>query len=89
MADAGDGLPLIELFRALPMDVRRRVWRRHGEAAMLDWLMGPGSLRPAQRPPIGDWGIWVILAGRGFGKTHAGAEWVHARAADGTCEDCF
>ena len=81
MADAGDGLPLIELFRALPMDVRRRVWRRHGEAAMLDWLMGPGSLRSAQRPPIGDWGIWVILAGRGFGKTHAGAEWVHARAA--------
>jgi len=81
MADAGDGLPLIELFRALPMDVRRRVWRRHGEAAMLEWLMGPGSLRPAQRPPAGDWGIWVILAGRGFGKTHAGAEWVHARAA--------
>ena len=28
----------------------------------------------------GAWGIWVILAGRGFGKTRAGAEWVRARA---------
>jgi hypothetical protein len=81
MADAGDGLPLIELYRALPMETRRRVWRRHGERAMLHWLMGAGSLRAAQSPPDGDWGIWVILAGRGFGKTHAGAEWVHARAA--------
>jgi len=44
-------------------------------------LRGAGSLRAAQSPPDGDWGIWVILAGRGFGKTHAGAEWVHARAA--------
>jgi Terminase large subunit, T4likevirus-type, N-terminal len=81
MADAGDGLPLIELFRALPMDFRRRVLRRHGEEQLLDWLRGAGSLRAAQSPPDGDWGIWVILAGRGFGKTHAGAEWVHARAA--------
>ena len=81
MADASDGLPLIELFRALPMDFRRRVLRRHGEEQLLDWLRGAGSLRAAQSPPDGDWGIWVILAGRGFGKTHAGAEWVHARAA--------
>ena len=81
MADASDGLPLIELFRALPMDFRRRVLRRHGEEQLLDWLRGAGSLCAAQSPPDGDWGIWVILAGRGFGKTHAGAEWVHARAA--------
>lgn len=81
MANASDGLPLIELFRALPMDFRRRVLRRHGEEQLLDWLRGAGSLRAAQSPPDGYWGIWVILAGRGFGKTHAGAEWVHARAA--------
>jgi len=36
MADASDGLPLIELFRALPMDFRRRVLRRHGEEQLLD-----------------------------------------------------
>lgn len=33
-----------------------------------------------QLPPEGDWLAWLILAGRGFGKTRAGAEWVRARA---------
>lgn len=32
--------------------------------------------RPNQIAPDGDWQTWVILAGRGFGKTRAGAEWV-------------
>ena len=32
--------------------------------------------RPAQLAPDGDWRIWLILAGRGFGKTRSGAEWV-------------
>jgi phage terminase large subunit-like protein len=31
---------------------------------------------PGQRPPPGDWRVWMIRAGRGFGKTRAGAEWV-------------
>lgn len=31
---------------------------------------------PAQLPPEGDWLAWLIMAGRGFGKTRAGAEWV-------------
>lgn len=31
---------------------------------------------PAQVPPACDWRIWLIMAGRGFGKTRAGAEWV-------------
>ena len=40
--------------------------------------------RPQQLPPAGDWRIWLILAGRGFGKTRAGAEWVRSIAeADG------
>ena len=33
-----------------------------------------------QLPPPGDWQTWLILAGRGFGKTRAGAEWVRAQA---------
>jgi phage terminase large subunit-like protein len=38
-----------------------------------------------QLPPPGDWLGWLILAGRGFGKTRAGAEWVRAIASnDGT-----
>lgn len=32
--------------------------------------------RPDQLPPSGDWRVWMIMAGRGFGKTRAGAEWV-------------
>ena len=31
-------------------------------------------------PARDDWRIWVVLAGRGFGKTRAGAEWVSALA---------
>jgi phage terminase large subunit-like protein len=32
--------------------------------------------RQEQLPPPGDWRVWMIMAGRGFGKTRAGAEWV-------------
>ncbi|MEM9786613.1 MAG: terminase family protein [Pseudomonadota bacterium] len=33
---------------------------------------------PHQVPPEGDWRTWVILGGRGAGKTRAGAEWVRS-----------
>ncbi|MBM9595215.1 DNA-packaging protein [Roseitranquillus sediminis] len=33
---------------------------------------------PHQLPPEGEWFTWVILGGRGAGKTRAGAEWVRA-----------
>jgi len=36
----------------------------------------PHWAREEQLPPPGDWRIWLICAGRGFGKTRAGAEWV-------------
>ncbi|QJF53187.1 DNA-packaging protein [Roseobacter ponti] len=32
-----------------------------------------------QLPPDGDWRSWVIMGGRGAGKTRAGAEWVRAQ----------
>ncbi len=32
--------------------------------------------RTAQLPPDGDWRVWLVMAGRGFGKTRTGAEWV-------------
>lgn len=38
-----------------------------------DVMMRPA--RPSQLMPPGDWHIWLILAGRGFGKTRTGAEW--------------
>ncbi len=36
-----------------------------------DWSLWA---RPDQTPPPGDWIYWLILAGRGAGKTRAGAE---------------
>lgn len=36
--------------------------------------------RPEQLPPPGDWRTWLVMAGRGFGKTRSGAEWVRAIA---------
>ncbi|HTU10233.1 MAG TPA: terminase family protein [Allosphingosinicella sp.] len=40
----------------------------------------PAWAHAGQRPPDDDWHIWVMLAGRGFGKTRAGAEWVSEKA---------
>ena len=35
--------------------------------------------RPNQLPPEGDWDLWLLLAGRGFGKTRTGAEFIKER----------
>jgi phage terminase large subunit-like protein len=32
--------------------------------------------RPEQLPPPGDWNGWLLMAGRGFGKTRTGSEWI-------------
>ena len=34
---------------------------------------------PHQRPPEGKWRSWLVLGGRGAGKTRAGAEWVRSQ----------
>src|SRR5579862_1765861 len=39
--------------------------------------------RPSQLAPAGDWRVWLLLAGRGFGKTRSGAEWVRERVEAG------
>jgi len=36
--------------------------------------------RPKQLPPPGDWYVWLLMAGRGFGKTRTGSGWAHERA---------
>lgn len=48
---------------------------RPDQLSRLEWLL---DARPAQLAPDGDWLTWLILAGRGFGKTRAGAEWAKA-----------
>ncbi len=39
--------------------------------------------RAEQTPPPGEWVTWLLLGGRGSGKTRAGAEWVRSLAARG------
>src|SRR3954465_3006764 len=43
----------------------------------------PAIARPNQLPPPGEWQVWLLLAGRGFGKTRTLAEWVCQQAASG------
>jgi phage terminase large subunit-like protein len=45
-------------------------------ALLYDWELWA---RPNQLPPEGEWRVWLLLAGRGFGKTRTGAEMVRAR----------
>ncbi len=40
--------------------------------------------RETQRPPEGDWRVWGYVAGRGAGKTRAGAAWIQKRVEQGT-----
>jgi phage terminase large subunit-like protein len=42
------------------------------EDLLFDW---PAYARPEQVAPPGDWQGWLIMSGRGWGKTRAGAEW--------------
>ncbi len=49
-------------------------------AAGRDWRI---LARPEQQPPAADWRTWLLMGGRGSGKTRAGAEWVHGLARRG------
>ena len=39
--------------------------------------------RPKQLAPDGDWSIWLVMAGRGFGKTRVGSEYIRQRVKQG------
>jgi phage terminase large subunit-like protein len=70
---------------SLPEAIRNRlVWSLSREQAgtlRYEWSY---RARQGQLPPPGDWRVWLLLAGRGFGKTRTGAEFVRARIGAGT-----
>jgi phage terminase large subunit-like protein len=73
------------LAKATPAQVTEFVKRLTWDVlALLDPLFELWA-HEAQRPPQGGWRSWLLLAGRGFGKTRAGAEWINgvARARPG------
>lgn len=61
---AGASLALSLATKRIVLDNRRRLGGWHLTA------------RLAQTPPKGDWRVWLLMGGRGSGKTRAGAEWV-------------
>lgn len=60
----------INLIAAQEIEERER---QSEQAVAFDW---PAYRRDDQTPPDGNWSTWLYLAGRGTGKTRAGAEWV-------------
>ena len=67
---------LDELLRMSPADFAawgRRIGDDSAARLLTDWSWWR---RADQCPPAGDWHVWMLLAGRGFGKTRTGAEWV-------------
>jgi phage terminase large subunit-like protein len=61
--------------------VRPRRWHKQA-CAMPPSCLGCGSPRENQLPPEGDWNIWLILSGRGWGKTAVGSQWLAKQAAE-------
>lgn len=53
---------------------------RDEEGGRYDWR---SQARAKQWPPDGSWHVWLVLAGRGFGKTRTGAEWVRMMVEQG------
>ncbi len=72
------------LLASLPPDRRQAALAGFTDAQLerllYDWRFWA---RPSQIAPDGDWLTWLILAGRGFGKTRTGAEWVREQVDAG------
>ena len=62
----------IELLNETEREALDRTWAGWAHA---------GQLPPAKGADGTAWSTWVIMAGRGFGKTLAGAQWITARIA--------
>jgi phage terminase large subunit-like protein len=57
-------------------------------AALADTLADGGwrsKARPSQLPPAGDWLVWLLLTGRGWGKTWTASSWINEIAMTSVC----
>lgn len=77
-------LSAADCFRALPPEQQQAYLATlspEAQARLLyDWQFWA---RPNQLAPEGEWRTWLALAGRGFGKTEAGAQWIRQRVENG------
>lgn len=53
------------------------------------WALWRLQARRSQLPPEGDWLIWLLLAGRGFGKGKAASNWLARKAQKAPPESEF
>ncbi|MES2986881.1 MAG: terminase family protein [Pseudomonadota bacterium] len=68
---------MIDRLLALPEDERLLAVRAMSAAMRREFIARWDAwAHKGQLMPPGDWRVWLIRAGRGFGKTRAGAEWV-------------
>ena len=65
-----------------PEDIQRRTIEHATVEQLLKWDADfEHWAHVNQLPPNGEgWRTWLMMAGRGFGKTRAGAEWIHSLA---------
>lgn len=76
-----DGLSLLERLADLGPKERAEALDGLSDDEIADILEDwRAEARPKQLPPEGDWAVWLIRTGRGWGKTRTGAEWLHERA---------
>ena len=75
--------PLQEL-ASLPEEVAAEWLAQQPDWVLRDMARGAWwwTARPEQKAPPGGWFVWLIMSGRGFGKTRTGAEWIVQRALD-------
>jgi phage terminase large subunit-like protein len=79
-----EGASLAASLAALPEPERRKFVETASADELVEiYYVWSEWARPSQLPPPGDWRVWLLLAGRGFGKTRAGAEYVRARVKEG------
>jgi phage terminase large subunit-like protein len=67
-----------EILMALPADQRAKLTGDvDPEVLRFDWsFFGRPKQFAPPTDPANPWSNWLVLAGRGFGKTRTGAEWV-------------
>ena len=70
-------MPFVTDLAELPRKQRDAALAGLSEAEKVAYLYAwEAWARPSQLPPPGDWRVWLLRSGRGYGKTRAGAEWV-------------
>lgn len=75
---------LVEVLAQLPEKDRERLLDELGPDGQTELMFSWECWRrPKQATPQGAWRVWLIMAGRGFGKTRTGAEFVREQIATG------